>query len=132
MGVELQDDLPRLVLRCEDRIQARLLLEGQRLLVQHPQAARSLVRAFTAEGRRFAETPDGRAWKAILASSELVRRGLLIWEAYGLQALLETESTVIPSTWLDLLTAAVASPDLETILSTLIVEEVRGGELPAS
>jgi hypothetical protein len=130
MGSKLKDDLPRLVLHDEDDTLTQLLREGQRMLVQHPQAARALVRAFTAEGHRFAQTADGQAWKTILASSALVRRGLMIWEAYGLQSLLEDESTILPSTWLDLLTAAVANPDLETILSTLLVEEVRGGALP--
>jgi hypothetical protein len=132
MGAEPRDDLPRLILHDQDDTLAQLLREGQRMLVQHPQAARALVRAFTAEGHRFAQTADGQAWKTILASSDLVRRGLLIWEAYDLQSLLEDESTILPSTWLDLLTAAVASPDLETILSTLLVEEVRGGGISAS
>lgn len=125
------DEPPRLVLQEDDGALARWLLRGQRLLTQHPRAARALVRALVAEGRRFAETPEGRRWKEILVESEWVRRGRLIWEAYHLDALLEAEATLMPSAWLDIVAAAAASPELETILSTLILEETQDGTLGA-
>lgn len=131
MTAEASDNLPRLTLR-EDNALARLLRDGQRLLMRNPQAAHAVVRAFVAEGRRFAETPDGREWKAALARSEVIRRGELIWEFYGLDALIEAEPTLLPSAWLDAIAAATANPDLETILSTLIMEEVGLGTIGAS
>ena len=119
--------VPRLILKDKNETLTNLLLEGQHLLVRHPQASRALVQAFIAEGRRFAETEEGQEWQAALAKSDLIRRGRHIWDAYNLDALLENESSRLPSVWLDIITAAVSNPDLETILSTLVVEEVRNG-----
>ncbi|MCZ7545136.1 MAG: hypothetical protein M5R40_17140 [Anaerolineae bacterium] len=120
---ENQDETPRLVLQEASSALAAWFLRVQHLLTQHPRAARALARALVAEGRRFAETPEGQQWKEILTESEWVRRGRLIWEAYHLDAMLEDEETLIPSAWLDMVASAVATPELETILSTLILEE---------
>jgi hypothetical protein len=129
------DSLPRLVL-SEDGAAgdslARLLLEGQHLLVRYPQAARALVAAFVAEGRQFAATPEGAAWKERLAASQLVRRGRFIWDAYSLDALLENENGHLPSAWLDVILAAVVNPNLETILANLVVDEVKRGTFGAA
>ena len=119
--------LPRLVLTEENEALSRLLLEGQHLLVRYPQAARAIIQAFVAEGRKFATTSEGSEWKTRLAQSPLVHRGRFIWDAYSLDALLENEADRLPSAWLDVILAAVANPDLETILSNLIVEEVKHG-----
>lgn len=119
--------IPRLILKDKNETLTNLLLEGQRLLVRYPQASRAIVQAFMAEGRRFSETEEGQEWQAALAKSNLIRRGRHIWDAYSLDALLENESNRLPSAWLDIITAAVSNPDLETILSTLVVEEVRNG-----
>jgi hypothetical protein len=127
---EMPDNLPRLTL-CEDNILTRLLRDSQHLLMQNPQATQAIVQAFVAEGRRFVETPDGQAWKAILARSELVRRGRLIWESYGLDEMIEAEPALLPSAWLDMIEMATSNPDLETILSKLIMEEVRLGTIGA-
>ncbi len=121
------DSLPRLVLTPEPGSLSRLLQEGQHLLVRYPQAARALIAAFVEEGRRFAATPEGQAWKEKLAASEIVHRGRFIWDAYSLDALLESGAERLPSAWLDLILAAVADPDLESILSNLLVEEVQNG-----
>lgn len=119
--------IPRIVIKDKNESLTSLLLEGQRLLVRHPQASRAIVQAFMAEGRRFAATEEGQEWRAALAKSNLIRRGRHIWDAYSLDALLENDSNRLPSAWLDIITAAVSNPDLETILSTLVVEEVRNG-----
>ncbi len=97
--------------------------------MKHPQASRALVLSLVEEGRRFAGTPEGQLWLEGLAGSELVRRGVLIWEAYGLDLLLESEPVVTPSVWLELVLSAIANPDLESILSMLIVEEMRSGNV---
>ena len=110
------DGIPRIVLKDKAEPLTNLLLEGQRLLVRYPQASRTIVQAFMAEGRRFAETEEGQEWQAALAKSNLIRRGRHIWDAYSLDALLENESNRLPSAWLDIITAAVSNPDLETIL----------------
>jgi hypothetical protein len=119
--------LPRLVLADERKPLSSLLLEGQHLLVKYPQPARHLIQAFVNEGKKYAQTEEGRAWKERLAKSQLVRRGRFIWDAYSLDALLENEAGQLPSAWLDIILAAVANPDLETILSNLVVDELERG-----
>jgi hypothetical protein len=127
MSNTILESLPRLVLTDETLGLSRMLLEGQHVLVRYPQAARALIAAFVAEGRAFAETPEGRSLKVKLAASELVHRGRFIWDAYCLDAVLESDAGRMPSAWLDVILASVANPDLETILSNLVVEEVKNG-----
>ena len=130
MTTQQAPNLPRLVLQQEDsRPPAQIFLDAQHLLIENPQAARAIIQAFIAEGRRFAQTEDGQAWQDILGRSELVKRGQMIWDAFSLDALVETDSNFMPQAWLDMLSAAVSSPDLETILSTLIIEEMKNGNV---
>jgi hypothetical protein len=105
------------------------LLASQRLLMKHPQAARELVAGLLEEGRRYSQTVEGQAWMDALGESELAKRALLVWEAYGMDLLLEARPSVTPSTWLDMIVAALSNPDLESILSMLIVEDMRSGNL---
>lgn len=129
----IEKDLPpRLVLDQEPDLLSRLLIELQHLLVRYPQAARALIGAFVAEGRQFAGTSQGQIWKAQLADTQLVRRGRFIWDSYSLDALLDSEPGRLPSAWLDVILAAVANPNLESILANLIVEEVEHGTFGAA
>ena len=112
------DRLPRLVLRDDD-VLARRLREGQRLLESSPELARAIVQACVAEGRRFAETPEGARWKETLSRSELMQRGRLIWQAYGLDALADGEPELVSSDWLDSLMAQFVSADLKVLLAAL-------------
>ena len=128
-------DLPRLTLQEEEPQLSQLFLDVQHILIKNPQAARTILQAFIAEGRRFAETEEGQVWQDVLSRSELAKRSRLLWDAYSLDALVdvETDTKLLPQTWLDVLTAAVSSPDLETILSTLVVEGMQNGNVsPAS
>jgi len=124
--------LPHLTLREENEQLSDFLLAGQRFLMRHPQASRDVISGLLEEGRRFAQTPEGKAWMDALTHSELVKRSLMIWEAYGLDLLLETRPAVTPSTWLEMIVAAMANPDLESILSMLIVEEMRSGNVASA
>ena len=127
-----EHSLPHLTLREDSEQISDFLLAGQRLLMKHPQAARELVAAFIEEGRQFAQTPEGVAWMDSLADTELVKRSLLVWEAYGLDLLLETRPNLTPSTWLEMIVSSLANPDLEGILSMLIVEEMRHGTVASA
>lgn len=100
--------LPRLVLRDDDSPERRLH-HGLRLLASNPELVRAIAQACVAEGHRFAQTPEGARWKETLSRSEWVRRGRLIWQAYGLDALLEGEPEPASSEGLD-------SADLGAIL----------------
>jgi hypothetical protein len=130
MSPETEDSLPRLTIH-EDNALSQLLLNGKRLLVRYPQVVRAILQLFIAEGRHFANTAEGQAWKVALTRSEVIRGGRLIWEAYGLNAAFKPQSEVVPSAWLNLIMAALANPDLETTLSTLMVEELRHGTIGA-
>jgi hypothetical protein len=118
---KVSDALPRLVLH-EDDILIPALRFIQRLLIQNPKATRAIVQAVVAEGHRFAETFDGQCWKGNLARSELVRRGRLIWQAYGLDALLDTEPALVPSDWLELIVNGLSNANLEEVLSLFMLE----------
>jgi hypothetical protein len=118
--------LPRLVLQEQDTLE-RLVRHAQRLLRRNPTAARALVRALLAEGRRFSTTPAGRRWQALLASSDLISRGRLLWLAAGFDRLLEggDEPGVLPSDWLVFAANVLQSTDIEALL----IERLREGDI---
>ena len=118
---EASEHLPRLVLRDDDSL-AHRLRNGQRLLTSSPELVCIVVQACVAEGRRFAQTPEGARWKDTLSRSELIRRGRLVWKAYGLDALLEGAPKLVPSDWLDSFVAQIGSADLEALLAALMAE----------
>lgn len=106
----------------EDADLLKLLRTGQMLLVKYPVAARAAVRAFVAEGRRFAETEEGQKVRASLADSPAIRRGRLVWEGCSLNMLEEEGAVLLPSVLLEAVMAAAASNRLEALLSQLFAE----------
>lgn len=110
-----------------ERETVELLRRLQGLLLQHPLAAQSAFSALMAEGRRFAATPEGAAWKAALAGSELVRNGRLLWDVLSLNLLEEEASTVVPSAYLEALFRAASSSDLEALMLRLRDASAEGG-----
>jgi plasmid stabilization system protein ParE len=123
--------LPRLVVREQDTLE-RLVDQAHRLLRRDPAAARAVVRALVAEGRRFADTAEGRRWQARLASSDLVHRGRMAWHAWGFDELLDgqEEPGLLPSDWLALVADALARTDLEAMLGKRLREGARDGATP--
>jgi hypothetical protein len=101
----------------------QILREGQFLILRHPVAAQAALRALVAEGRRVAETADGRRWRDRLARSELIRRGRMIWQGSVLNMLEEDSPTPLPSAFLDAVLAASASENLPTLLSQLFLDQ---------
>lgn len=124
----MSEPLPRLVIQDNDLF-IKLLRECQRFLIENPKAARTIARALVAEGKQFAQTEEGQRWKAIANESELVKSGRLIWQAYGLDTMVNEEPALTPSEWLDLIMEILNHVDLEAILSTLMIEEVWHGTL---
>ena len=96
-----------------------LLRRLQVLVLEYPLAAQAAFSALVAEGRRFASTPEGAAWKEALAGSELVRNGRPLWDALSLNLLEEDPATVVPSAYLEALFQAVRSPELEALARRL-------------
>lgn len=103
-----------------------LMRRLQALLLQHPLAAQAAFSALLAEGRRFAATPEGAAWKTALADSDLVRNGRLLWDVLSLNLLEEEPSTLVPSSYLEALFRAASSPDLEGLMRR-VRDESGGG-----
>ncbi len=95
----------------------RLLDQAQGVLLRHPVAAQAGFAALVAEGRRFAGTPEGARWAAVLAGSELMQRARWVWETTSLNLLEEDPDTLVPSTYLEALLRASETPDLEAVLS---------------
>lgn len=93
----------------------RLLYELRWLVLKHPIAARAAYRALLAEGRRFAETDEGRVWRERLRRSELIRRGTAVFELGTLGAL--DSDSVLPTQLIDAFARAAVREDLEEALA---------------
>jgi len=113
----------------EDEL-SEALHQAHLMLLLHPVAARAAFRAFAREGRRFAETEEGRAWKERLAGSELIRRGRSVWEVATLGMLEERDSALLPTQLVDALCYAAGLPDLEPALARAVEPKVRRQHAP--
>src|SRR5512139_272528 len=96
---------------------SRLLYELRWLLFKHPIAAQAAYRALVREGRAFARTEEGRAWRARLERSELIRRGTSLFEL-GTMSMLDPDSDqVLPTQLIDAFARAASRRDLEEALA---------------
>jgi hypothetical protein len=96
---------------------SRLLYELRWLLLKHPIAAQAAYRALVREGRAFAQTDEGRAWRARLERSELIRRGTSLFEL-GTMSMLDADSDqVLPTQLIDAFARAASRIDLEEALA---------------
>lgn len=102
----------------EDEL-ARVLVKAQLTLIKHPVAARAAFRAIAAEGRRFAETEDGKRWKKQLSGSELIRRGRSVFELATLGMASESPE-LLPTQFVDMLSYAAGLADLEPALARAV------------
>lgn len=96
---------------------ARLLYELRMLVLKHPIAVQAAFRALVAEGRRFGETDDGRAWRARLERSELIRRGNAVLELGTLGMLDADSDQLLPTQLIDAFARAASRRDLEEALA---------------
>ena len=113
------DDEPIVPLQDPDHDLVEVLREAQFMLLAHPVAAQAAFAAFVAEGRRFAETPQGHRWKQRLVGSELIRKGRIVWEVTSMKLLEETPTRVLPSTYVDAFAKAAQHEHLESLLEKL-------------
>lgn len=109
----------RLVLRDPPADREEVLARLHAAMLQHPIATQAIVSALVAEGRRFAETPEGRRWSARLSRSELVRQGQILWEGSGLALFDEDPDAVLPSALVDCALGALAGDDVMGLLDKL-------------
>ena len=113
-----EDEPPLFELHADDPLKAPLR-QAQRLMLEHPAAAQRMFSALVAEGRRYAETPEGAALAERLAGSDLIRRGRVLWEVATLNLLEESAPSVLPTRLLDLFAQATAVEALEPFLARL-------------
>jgi len=109
----------------EDEL-TNVLERVSRLVLQHPAAAQSILYAFIAEGRRFAETEEGRRWHELLTNSEFIRRGRAFWDATHLKLIDDDPETVYPSGILDAIVQVLGRPDMQSLLMRLQLREFNG------
>jgi hypothetical protein len=96
------------------------LLERLRdVLLRHPMAAQAAFASLVAEGRRFAATSEGEAWKQRLVGSELLERLEVVWRTVGMNAFVEQPTEVLPSFFLDGAIRAAARRGLEPLLAAI-------------
>lgn len=103
---------------AEDPV-VRLVDQARRVVFKHPAAAQSAYRALVAEGRRYAKTPEGRAWRARLDASEALRRMRPLWEAATMNLLDGAEGAALPGAFIELLAQALSRTDLEAVTAAL-------------
>ncbi|RKG77983.1 hypothetical protein D7W79_14075 [Corallococcus exercitus] len=96
-----------------------LLRRLQVLMLKHPIVVQAAFSALIAEGRRFATTPEGAAWKSALASSPLLQQGRRLWDTLSLNIPEEDPATVLPSAYIEALFQAMGSARLEELLRQL-------------
>jgi hypothetical protein len=100
-----------------------LLREAQAVLVKYPIAAQAAFAALVREGRGFAATDEGRAWKSRLAGSSLVARARTLFEGLA-GGLLDERGRALPSAYAEALIRAL-DRDLERVL-----DDLGGGDRP--
>lgn len=96
-----------------------IMMSVHRMLLEHPVAAKSGFRALVAEGRAYAETPEGRELRRRLEGSEEVSNYSTLWRTLTLGTLEDGEPASLPSTYLEELLAAGASPEFLRTLGAL-------------
>jgi hypothetical protein len=82
---------------------------------------RNLIQSLIDEGRRYAETPEGRRWVAILGDSPLVSRGWLIWSRANVDYHLRNAEPFEegPVTMLEAALHDLATAEIEEILAQI-------------
>ena len=111
------NEVPRIELRDPAATEAALLRALQGVLLTHPVACQAAFTALVAEGRRFAETAEGRTWRGRLLGSSLLQQARLVFDLTTLGLLDEGSTGQLPSNYLDALFMAAASGDRDAILN---------------
>jgi hypothetical protein len=95
----------------------RGLAQLHSLLVAHPAASQAAFAALVAEGRRFAATERGRQWQDAFAASPLMARLRRIFEEVSLNMFEEDGTTVLPSTYVEMLAQALDATQLPRLIA---------------
>ena len=98
----------------------------QLAILQHPIAAQALFYAFVSEGRAYAETAEGAQLRSRLATSELVVRSRVLWDALTMRALEDDSETVLPTAIVEALVKTASSSRMEAILEDVFINGLGG------
>lgn len=91
----------------------------QRVIGRHPIAAQAAFRALAAEGRQFAATTEGRAWRVRLEASTELRRFRPLWETASWNLLDDRDEAPLPGQLVDLAAHALSRVDVEALVATI-------------
>ena len=118
----LVDPLPVLPddLSDDERELVEILHRARRAVIEQPALAHAITSFLVGEGRRFAETDEGRRWLDALRDAPEVERLRRIWEATTLNVLDdEHDEHGVPPAWVDLLTDLTATGSVDGIVAAL-------------
>jgi hypothetical protein len=112
---ELPDDLS-----ADERALVEILHRARRAVIEQPALAHAITSFLVGEGRRFAETDEGRRWLDALRDAPEVERLRRIWEATTLNLLDDQhDERAVPPAWVDLLTDLAATGSVDGIVTAL-------------
>ena len=111
----LPDDL------SDDERQLIEVLQGaRRAVIEQPALAHAITSFLVGEGRRYAETAEGRRWLDALRDAPEVERLRRIWEATTLNVLDDGhDGNGVPQAWVDLLADLTATGSVDGIVRAL-------------
>jgi hypothetical protein len=87
---------------------------------RHPIAVQAAFSALIAEGRRFAETPEGAGLLEELLHSPTVSRLRVAWEVLTMSAFVESAEGAIPSVFVETFLQKLRVTALEPLLARLL------------
>ena len=91
-----------------------LLIGARRAVLGNPAGARNLHDMLVAEGRRYADTPEGAELRDALINSEAVENLRRVWETVSLNVLDGPAApNTAPTAWADLVADAVIGHGLD-------------------
>ena len=123
----MSDGLPTVRLRDPTNEHTRILAALVGTSLRHPVATQSAISALIAEGKRYAETDEGRVILERLRRSTLLPRARLVWEATTNVVISGDSPETLPSQFIDAVFMAAANADLEPFLHRLMNEGLMTG-----
>ena len=120
------EGLPSLdIVPAEDPV--ALIRAAQSFVLKHPAAAKAIFAGLIAEGRAYAQTPQGAAARQGLERSELVHKGRLLLDLPGLSMLEPDDGAILPSALVDTVFMMAANGAEPAFLKALFDVETPNG-----
>lgn len=117
---ETNDDAPGGAGRPAEGQLVEFLTDMRRSLLTHPTAARAIVGFLVAEGRRYAETPEGQRTYSAMTRSPDVETLRTIWEKVTLNLLDdEDDDGPVPEAWVELIRDLAVGSGLDRLATQL-------------